>query len=186
MIKNADWGSQTPRAAGWGGRQGGSGAGLSSRGCFDLLCIPSPWPGLPRGCLDHAGVALCLTERCLEWEQNQQQKQLFVVFFLLSRGTGTAVGQSCTVLAPPPSIKDPPSSASPAFLPSFHDLYPDVCGAEQPQEGSSCSGQLLPAALCSSCCVHSALPGELQLLDTGGCQEKDEETPSCAPEPFPA
>lgn len=164
----------------------GAGARLGSRSCFPLLCIP----GLPRGLwdLDHAvGLDCSVSYREIVPAVGAEPaaEQVICVFFLLSSGTRTAVGQSpvqhgaCSVLAAHSSIKDPPSSASPIFPPFFHDLaatFP-ICSCNHPlrAEWGPFAGQSLaagPALAQTLRCGSRRAPALLLLLPGGSWAEE--------------
>lgn len=194
-------GQQVEEAAKEGAGQG-SAAGAALVCCaFPALARPAQGGLGPGPCKD---CSMSYRKLVLGVGAEQAAKPVICSFLPSVQGDKNCCGSEspqhgdCSVLAPHPSIKNSPSSASPAFLPCFHDFSAAstqmFVTQSSPRGGSSCreprsSKQLLPAALCSSCCVHSALPGELQLLDTlplGAARKKKKRPPSCVPEPFPA
>lgn len=105
---------------------------------------------------------------------------LFVVFFLLPR---VQRDMNCcgSVLAPHSSIRDPPSSAaSPSFLPWLHVSAASILMFLMQSSLSLLQGAQQLQTASPSCCVHTTLPGDIQLLDTPavmGCQERDDDPP---------
>lgn len=151
------------RQQGWEVAREGARARLGSRGCFDLLCNPSPWARLARRRwdLDHGVGLLSILTKIGAWSgsRTRSRQMLFGVFFLPSsfqRDRNGCGSESCPewglVSAGSTSHhQDPPSSTAspvPPLLPWLCCcLYPDVSDAEQ----------LQPPAASPSCSVHVLL-----------------------------
>lgn len=166
-----------------------------------------PWPGLHRGGLGPGPCKDCsmsYRKLVLGVGAEQAAKPVICSFLPSVQGDKNCCGSEspqhgdCSVLAPHPSIKNSPSSASPGFLPCFHDFAAastQMFVTQSSPRGVPPAGSPgAPSSFSQLLCAHPAACTQLSrenssswtLLPLGAARKKMKRPPSCVPEPFPA